>query len=88
MLDEKEEKGRNIERMKAAYQAGLYGDSPKVLDGTATIKVPDKPEDDDSNKAGTKRKADKSGGSKTRSTRTRKVSDDGQKSLDAYMKKK
>ncbi|CAE6412866.1 unnamed protein product [Rhizoctonia solani] len=88
MLDEKEEKGRNIERMKAAYQAGLYGDSPKVLDGTATIEVPDKPEDDDSNKAGTKRKADKSGGSKTRSTRTRKVSDDGQKSLDAYMKKK
>ncbi|CEL59601.1 Cryptochrome-2 OS=Gallus gallus GN=CRY2 PE=2 SV=2 [Rhizoctonia solani AG-1 IB] len=88
MLDEKEEKGRNIERMKAAYQAGLYGDSPKVLDGTATIEVPNKPEDDDSNKAGTKRKADKSGGSKTRSTRTRKVSDDGQKSLDAYMKKK
>ncbi|CAE6468718.1 unnamed protein product [Rhizoctonia solani] len=60
MLDEKEEKNRNIERMRAAYQAGLYGDSPKVLSGNAVIELPNKPEEGEESKAGTKRKADKS----------------------------
>ncbi|KAF8709153.1 DNA photolyase, partial [Rhizoctonia solani] len=88
MLDEKEEKNRNIERMRAAYQAGLYGDSPKVLSGNAVIELPNKPEEGEESKAGTKRKADKSAAGKARATRTRKDSNHGQKILDAYMKKK
>ncbi|ELU45814.1 cryptochrome-2 [Rhizoctonia solani AG-1 IA] len=88
MLDEKEEKNRNIERMRAAYQAGLYGDSPKVLSGNAVIELPNKPEEGEESKAGTKRKADKSAAGKARATRTRKDSNHGQKNLDAYIKKK
>ncbi|KAG8681518.1 hypothetical protein FRC11_001019, partial [Ceratobasidium sp. 423] len=34
MLDENEEKSRNIDKMKAAYNAGLYGNAPEVLAGT------------------------------------------------------
>ncbi|KAF8759589.1 DNA photolyase [Rhizoctonia solani] len=88
MLDEKEEKNRNIERMRAAYQAGLYGDSPKVLSGNAVIELPNKPEEGEESKAGTKRKADKSAAGKARATRTRKDSNHGQKNSDAYIKKK
>ncbi|SNX85496.1 related to Deoxyribodipyrimidine photolyase [Melanopsichium pennsylvanicum] len=35
MLDEKETKGENMQRMKMCYQANLHGDSKEVLDGTA-----------------------------------------------------
>ncbi|CAE7232020.1 unnamed protein product [Rhizoctonia solani] len=88
MLDEKEEKNRNIERMRAAYKAGLYGNAPEVLEGTVVINVPVKSEDNDPSKAGTKRKPEKSGSSKARNTRTRNAPSDGQRGLDAYMKKK
>lgn len=35
MLDEKETKGENRQRMKICYQANLHGDSKEVLDGKA-----------------------------------------------------
>ncbi|KAH7343748.1 FAD binding domain of DNA photolyase-domain-containing protein [Rhizoctonia solani] len=88
MLDEKEEKGRNIERMRAAYRAGLYGNAPEVLAGTVVIDTPVISQDAEVSRAGMKRKAEKSGGGKAGSTRTLKTSSEGQKSLDAYMKKK
>ncbi|KAG9099236.1 hypothetical protein FRC07_010547 [Ceratobasidium sp. 392] len=41
MLDEKAEKSRNLGRMKAAYKAGLHGDAPEVLHGTASGLIED-----------------------------------------------
>lgn len=35
MLDEKHEKERCIARLKIAYEEGLHGDAPEVLDGSA-----------------------------------------------------
>lgn len=35
MLDEKHEKERCIARLKIAYEQGLHGDAPEVLDGSA-----------------------------------------------------
>jgi hypothetical protein len=86
MLDEKEEKSRNLERMRAAYKANFYGDSPEVLNGTAADMIESFLADKggDSSKTGMKRKTEKSGNDKN--TRTRKA--DGQKSLHAYIQPK
>ncbi|KAG9104285.1 hypothetical protein FRC06_004035 [Ceratobasidium sp. 370] len=56
MLDEKAEKNRNLRRMKAAYKAGLHGDAPEVLHGTASDLIEDLIEEAEGDINTTKRK--------------------------------
>ena len=88
MLDEKEQKNLNLERMKAAFKAGFHGDSPEVLNGTASrlIAPPNATASSHTGAiaTGAKRKA----GTDSADKRTRKEPVKGQKALDAYMRRK
>lgn len=89
MLDEKEQKNLNLERMKAAFKAGFHGDSPEVLDGTAS-KLIDPPNATASSHTGTtetgaKRKAGTNDADKKRA---KKQPAKGQGNLDGYMRRK
>lgn len=89
MLDEKEQKNLNLERMKAAFKAGFHGNSPEVLDGTAAglINPPSAVASSHTEtiETGAKRKA---GSGSTNKKRTRKEPAKGQKALDGYMRRK
>ncbi|KAG9105572.1 hypothetical protein FRC07_009172 [Ceratobasidium sp. 392] len=86
MLDEKAEKSRNLGRMKAAYKAGLHGDAPEVLHGTASDLIEDPEEKVEADTKSTKRKA---AADETDKKRTKSRSGKSQKNdLSAYMRRK
>jgi hypothetical protein len=90
MLDEKEEKHRNLARMKAAYKAGLYGNAAEVMNGTASDLIETPAEelhrDTIGSASGTKRKATAESGDNKRTGAQRGK---GQKNkLDGYMHRK
>ena len=89
MLDEKDQKNLNLERMKAAFKAGFHGNSPEVLNGTAAglIAPPNATASSHTGttETGAKRKAGTDSADKKR---TRKEPAKGQKALDGYMRSK
>jgi cryptochrome len=80
MLDEQVEKGRCIARIKNAYTLHLQGDSPEVLDGTASEKL--------------RKLHEESGALKSKSTEEKKEEKvkakrerDGDQSIDGFFQK-